>query len=198
MTSLNSDDIKSISNTTDSDIQARRQKVRNFIYPVMPNRKPQLYDKYDKIIKIATNLYELQFQDNFHNLTLFKIEVEPPLIEESNYFLKRQIYNYIETNFPAYFKKNFFGGNTLFSFIYCGDENNKNSYEKIQFKEKIKEKEYEITLTKIKEVKFKNVNDFSGHNQKIKLYIETLIRNIVMKNPNVIYFKDRTLFEINL
>ena len=198
MTSLNSDDIKSISNTTDSDIQARRQKVRNFIYPVMPNRKPQLYDKYDKIIKISTNLYELQFQDNFHNLTLFKIEVEPPLIEESNYFLKRQIYNYIETNFPAYFKKNFFGGNTLFSFIYCGDENNKNSYEKIQFKEKIKEKEYEITLTKIKEVKFDNVNDFSGHNQKIKLYIETLIRNIVMKNPNVIYFKDRTLFEINL
>ena len=117
MTSLNSDDIKSISNTTDSDIQARRQKVRNFIYPVMPNRKPQLYDKYDKIIKISTNLYELQFQDNFHNLTLFKIEVEPPLIEESNYFLKRQIYNYIETNFPAYFKKKFFR-RKYFIFIY--------------------------------------------------------------------------------
>ena len=66
---------------------------------------------------------------------------------------------------------------------------------KIKFKEYIKGKEYEITLTKIKEVKFKNVNNSSGPNQKIKLYIETLLRNIVMKNPNVIYFKDRTLIQ---
>ena len=195
MTSTNSDEIKSVSNTTDSEIQDRRKKIQNFIYSPMPKRKNELYDKCDKI-KIATNLFDLQFKDKFHNLTLFKIEVNPPF-EENNYFLRRKIYNYIEANFPKNFKKNFFGGNVLFSFIFCENEKEKNNYEKIIFKEKINEKDYEITLTKIKEVKFKDINDFNGENQRIKLYIETIIRNIVMKHPDVIYFKDRTLFEIN-
>jgi len=122
--------------------------------------------------------------------------VNPPF-EENNYFLKRKIYNYIEANFPKNFKKNFFGGNVLFSLIFFENERDKEKYNEISFKEKINEKNYEITLRRIKEVKFKDVNNFNGENQKIKLYIETLLRNIVMKDPNVIYFKDRTLFEIN-
>ena len=195
MTSTNSDEIKSVSNTTDSEIQARREKIQNFIYSPMPKRNTNLYDKNIKI-KIATNLFELNFKDTFHNLTLFKIEVNPPF-EENNYFLKRKIYNYIEANFPKNFKKNFFGGNVLFSIIFFENERDKEKYNEISFKEKINEKNYEITLRRIKEVKFKDVNNFNGENQKIKLYIETLLRNIVMKDPNVIYFKDRTLFEIN-
>ena len=195
MTSTNSEEAKSVSNTTDSELQARREQIKNFIYPPMPKRNPSLNDENHKI-KILTNLYELNYKDIFHNLTLFKIGVNPPY-EESNYFLKRKIYNYIETNFPENFKKNFFGGNVLFSFINNENGKNKIHYKEIKFKEKINEKEYEITLTKIKEVKFKEVNNFTGENQKIKLYIETILRNIVMKNPQVIYFKNRTLFEIN-
>ena len=103
MTSTNSDEIKSVSNTTDSEIQDRRKKIQNFIYSPMPKRKNELYDKCDKI-KIATNLFDLQFKDKFHNLTLFKIEVNPPF-EENNYFLRRKIYNYIEANFPKMKKK---------------------------------------------------------------------------------------------
>ena len=196
MNSANSDESKSLSNTTDSEIQARRGQIQKFKYPSMPKRNPFLYGNSNKI-KIATNLFELKYKDIFHNLTLFKIEVNPPL-EESNYFLKRKIYNYIETKLPKNFRKNFFGGNVLFSFINYENEKNKKNYEKITFKEKIYEKEYEIILTKIKEVQFKQVNDFNGDNQKIKLYIETILRNIVMKNPEVIYFKNRTLFEINI
>ena len=196
MNTTNSED-KSQSHTTDSEYQERLEKIRNFKYPSMPNRNHLLKNENQNKIKIATNLFEIKFQNIFHNLTLFNIEVRPPF-DESNFSLRRLIYYYIETHFPKYFKKNFFGGNVLYSFIYCENEEDKNTFNKIQFNETIKEKEYTITLTKIKEVKLEEVNDFSGQNQKIKLYIETLIRNIVMKNKNVIYFKDRTLFEINI
>ena len=196
MNSTNSDD-KSQSHTSDSEYLERLEKIRNFKYPSMPNRNHSLISKNQNKIKIATNLFELDFENIFHNLTLFNIDVNPPF-DESNYNLRRSIYSYIETNFPKIFKKNFFGGNVLFSFIYCENEEDKISYDKIEFNETIKEKQYIITLTKIKEVKFKDVNDFSGYNQKIKHYVETLVRNIILKNKDVIYFKDRTLFEINI
>ena len=50
----------------------------------------------------------------------------------------------------------------------------------------------------MKEISFKNVNDFSGDKQKFKTIIENIFRDIVMKNPKVIKFHDRTLFEIDL
>ena len=196
MTSTNSDEIKSVSHTTDSELQIRNEQIQNFIYPNMPKSNPHLYDK-NKTRIISTNLFQLEYNDIFHNLTLFKIE-EKPSLEENNYFLRRKIYNYIETHFPKNFKKNFFSGNILFSVIYVENQEQKNLYNKISFNETIGEKEYEITLTKIKEIKFKEVNDFSGNNQKIKQYIEILLRNIVLKNPNVVYFKNRSLFEINM
>ena len=172
MTSTNSDEIKSVSHTTDSELQIRNEQIQNFIYPNMPKSNPHLYDK-NKTRIISTNLFQLEYNDIFHNLTLFKIE-EKPSLEENNYFLRRKIYNYIETHFPKNFKKNFFSGNILFSVIYVENQEQKNLYNKISFKETIGEKEYEITLTKIKEIKFKEVNDFCGNNQKIKQYIEIL------------------------
>ena len=196
MNSTNSDEIKSVSLTSDSENQIKEEKIKNFIYPIMPKRNPHLYEK-NQTKKISTNLFELKYNDFFHNLTLFKIETNPDL-SENNFILRRKIYNYIETNFPKNFKRNFFNGNVLFSFIYVENDAQKKAYNAIKFKEAIDEKEYEITLTKIKEIKFKEVNDFFGNNQKIKQCIEILLRNIVLKNPNVVYFKNRTLFEINI
>ena len=197
MTSTNSDEAKSVSHTTDSELQRHREEIKNFIYPSMPKRNPSLYDKNQQNIKIATNLFELKYLDIFHNLTLFKIETEP-LFDENNWYLRRDFYRSIEANLPKSFKKKFFSGKTLFAFISFDNEIKKNFYNKIEINSEIKGKEYSIILTKIKEVEFKKVNDFSGENQKIKLYIETIIRNIVMKNPKVVYFKDRSIFEINL
>ena len=68
----------------------------------MPKRNPHLYDK-NQTKKITTNLFELKYNDFFHNLTLFKIETNPDL-SENNFILRRKIYNYIETNFPKNFR----------------------------------------------------------------------------------------------
>jgi len=44
---------------------------------------------------------------------------------------------------------------------------------------------------------FKNINHFDGTNQQIKSIIENIFRSILMKNPKVIKFHDRTIFEID-
>ena len=196
MSSTISED-KSQSHTSDSEYQERLEKIRNFKYPSMPDRNHLLNNQNQNRIKIASNLFELKFKDVLHNLTLFNIQVEP-LFDESNFSLRRLLYYYIETNLPKNFKKNFFGGNVLYSLINYDNEENKKLYNKIQFTDIIKEKEYSITLTKIKDKKFEEITDFSGKKKKIKHYIETLIRNIVLKNKAVIYFKDRTLFEVDV
>ena len=67
MTSTNSDEIKSVSRTTDSELQIRNEQIQNFIYPNMPKSNPHLYDK-NKTRIISTNLFQLEYNDIFHNI----------------------------------------------------------------------------------------------------------------------------------
>ena len=194
MNSSHSEENKSKSNsiTSESERQLIRKKVSSFVYPVMPENNEYLRNKSQQL-KIATNLYELKFVDECHKLTLFSIEINPTIADD-NFLLKRQINNYIESYLPESFKKSFFGGNILLTFI--KDEKNEN-IKKIELKVNIKDIEYNIKLIKVKEIELKKVNNFQGYNQRIKTVIEILFRNILMRNPNVIKFKDRTIFEID-
>ena len=194
MNSSHSEENKSKSNsiTSESERQLIRKKVSSFVYPVMPENNEYLRNKSQQL-KIATNLYELKFVDERHKLTLFSIEINPTIADD-NFLLKRQINNYIESYLPESFKKSFFGGNILLTFI--NDEKNEN-IKKIELKVNIKDIEYNIKLIKVKEIELKKVNNFQGYNQRIKTVIEILFRNILMRNPNVIKFKDRTIFEID-
>ena len=195
MTSTHSEDNKSKtnSNTSDSERQLIRKKISTFVYPAMPENNENLRKESNQKLRIATNLYELKFIDEYHKLTLFNIVILPK-IDEDNFLLKRQINNYIELSLPKTFKKSFFGGNILLTFI---TDNKNENYDIIEYNEKVNDIEYNIKLTKIKEIELKKVNNFQGYNQRIKTVIEILFRNILMKNPNVIKFKDRTIFEID-
>ena len=64
--------------------------------------------------------------------------------------------------------------------------------------EEIENKKYNITIKKIKEILLNKINNFNGENEKIRLLIENLFRNILMKNPKAIIFQDRTIFEIDI
>ena len=197
MNTPNSDEVKSKSNSisSDNERQIMRKKVAEFIYPTMPKNCPILINEAYQKVKIATNLFEMKLIDDYHKLTLFSIEIFPTIAED-NFALKRQINNHIESSLPKSFKKTFFGGNLLLTFI-TEDKGENNNIENIELNEDINNEEYKIKLSKIKEVEFKRVNDFKDYNKRIKTYIEILFRNIIMKNPNVIKFKDRTLFEID-
>ena len=193
--SQKSEENKSNSITSDSERQYMRKRLYSFVYPTMPENNKKMRELGIQKVKIATNLYELNFIDKYHKLSLFNIEILPSIAED-NYLLKRQINNYIETLLPKSFKKSFFSGNILLTII-KEDKNENKNYDSIEYNEEINGLEYNIKLTKVKEVLLKNVNNFEGYNQKIKTIIEILFRSVLLKNPNVIKFKDRTIFEID-
>ena len=187
------DENRSSSGTSDSEKQNFRLKLSSFVYPLMPKRNSNLRLQQQNNLKISTNLFELKLIDEVHKFTLFSIEILPEIAND-NYPLRRQIYNVIETYLPKSFKKSFFAGNNLYSFIL--DENAKNYKEK-EINEEINKTKYCIKLKQIQEIELRKVNDFNGTNLKIKSIIENIIRNILMSNPNMIKFHDRTLFEID-
>ena len=92
--------------------------------------------------------------------------------------------------------KDFFGqGITYIALI---TEERSQDYSRIELNEEIKNIKYNIKIKKLKEITLKKVNDFNGENQKVKSIIENLFRNILMENPKVIKFQDRTIFEIDI
>ena len=89
-------------------------------------------------------------------------------------------------NLPKSFEKVFWAGKNLFTFI--SDE--KEEHQIIEINEKLKDTEYKIKLVKVKEISLKKEND-------IKFFFENRFRNLIMRNPKVITFHDRTIFEID-
>jgi len=64
--------------------------------------------------------------------------------------------------------------------------------------EEINNIKYKIEIKKLKEITLKKINDLNGQDKKDKSIIENLFRYILMKNPKVVKFQDRTIFEIDI
>ena len=195
MSSKNSEELKSNSGITESDRQIIKKGLALYKYPSMPKRNFSQSNslKNRNRILITTNLYELKFIEEFHKFNLFSLEFLPEIAND-NFILKKQIYLNIETDLPKSFKKIIWAGNNLYAFI--TEENNQN-YNNIEINKEINGVVYNIKLKKIEEISFRKINNFNGRNQKIKTIIENLFRNILLRNPNVLKFHDRTIFEID-
>jgi len=195
MSSNYSDENKSSSMTSESELRLFRKKLKEFKYPQMPKRNPELIKCYQKNnIVITTNLFELKFRYDYYRLTLFSISILPE-VDKDNDPLRRKIYNKVDNYLPKnFFKKTFWAGQNFYAII---NNTEGEKYENIEIKVEIDDVSYTLKLDKVKEISFRNVNDFNGGNQTIKSIIENLIRNIIMKNPKVIKFHDRTIFEID-
>ena len=194
MKSPNSDELKSSSGTSESDRQIIKKGLTLYQYPPMPTRN--FRQRHSLIngnkLLITTNLFELKLVDRIHKFTLFSLDILPEIAND-NFILKKQICFNIETNLPKSFKKMIWAGNNLYAFITEDKEN----YNNIEINEEIKGVIYNIKLKKVEELSFQKINDFNGPNQKIKAIIENLFKNILLRNPNVIKFHDRTIFEID-
>ena len=193
--SPHSDENKSDSMTSDSERQIFNQRVKTFQYSKMPKRN---YDyraqqNSQNKVEITTNLFEIILIDEFHKFTLFNTDIYPEIAVDNSTLLKEIYLNIILTNLPKSFKKIFWAGKNLYTFI---TEDN-NNYDKIEINEEYKKEKYSIKLTKIKDISFKKITDFDGNNLKIKSIFENLFRNLLIRNPKVITFHDRTIFEID-
>ena len=195
MSSICSEENKSSSMTSESERREFRQKLKDFKYPLMPKRNPQIRNYYQiKGPTIITNLFELILSNVNYRFILFSYTILPE-IDKDNEPLRWKILNKIIHYLPKCFVKAFRTGLDLYAII---DQSVKNEYENFEIKVELDDTSYTVNFKKVKEITFKSVNDFSGTNQKFKLIIENIFRDIIMKNPKVIKFHDRTLFEIDL
>ena len=193
MSSITSEENKSSSMTSESEQQLLRKKIKEFKYPKIPKRNRELRENNQTNLTISSNLFELKFRYDNYKFTLFSINILPELSDD-NYPLMRIIYSKIEIYLPKCFKKTFWAGKNMFAII---AEKEGENYEKFEIKVELDKIQYNLIFEKVKEISFKKVDDFSGNNQKIKSIIENLLRNIIMKNPKIIKFHDRTIFEID-
>ena len=196
MNSVSSEENKSSSGTSESERNQINQKIKSFQYPPMPKRDYELRSMKNQKINLITNLFEIKLIDENHRFALFNVEILPE-ISFDNYTLRRQVY--ASATLPKSFKKFFWAGNNLYILMNGEKDNNSTDkdIEEIEISEEVNKVNYKIKLKKIKEIIFKNINDFNGENQQIKSIIENLFRSILLNNPNVIKFHDRTIFEIN-
>ena len=191
MYSSNSEDNKSNTGTSESERLNFRQKLTNFQYPSMPKRNYNIRQEYKNNFLITTNLFEIKFIDKIHKFALYIVEILPEVALD-NYSLKRQIYSNIKL--PNNFKKTFWAGNNLFAII---TEEKDKSYDIIKINEEINKTNYNIKLQKIKDISFQQIKDLNEANQREKSIVENIFRNIILSNPKVIKFQDRTIFEID-
>ena len=194
MSSLCSDEKNSSSMTSESELLQFKKKVREFIHPSRPkiNRQIRNIDrKFD--LPITTNLFQLKFKSDNFKFILFSIEILPEIADD-NYTLLRNIYSKINAFLPPCFKKVVWAGKNCLAII---DEKNKKDYENFQIEIELKDEKYILKFYKVKDISLRNGDDFNGKNQKNKTIIENMIRNIIMANPKIIKFQDRTIFEIN-
>ena len=164
--------------------------IQSFDYPIIPKRNNNL--RKDSHASVITNLFPILYIDSFHKLYNYSIEILPS-ISDDNFPLKRVIYNLLETELPAGFKKIIFHGNNLYACVTKDKDLNLTLVEKTV---KVQNQDYSVKLKLASEINFTNLRGAEKENQEIKHIIEKLIRFIIMRNPNVIKFKDGTMVDV--
>ena len=164
--------------------------IQSFDYPIIPKRNINL--RKDSHASVITNLFPILYIDSFHKLYNYSIEILPS-ISDDNFPLKRVIYNLLETELPAGFKKIIFHGNNLYACVTKDKDLNLTLVEKTV---KVQNQDYSVKLKLASEINFTNLRGAEKENQEIKHIIEKLIRFIIMRNPNVIKFKDGTMVDV--
>ena len=172
---------------SDAERKAFINEMNNYDYPATPKKNGNLRNETQ--VQIISNLFPIEYVDSIHKMFLYSIEILPTIADD-NYPLKRVIYQRIESQLPPEFKKVIFAGNNLYACI--TNSSNKNLSD-IELFITIKE-EYTLKLRQVKEISFTDLQKNSDkEDREIKHIIEKLIRYIIMRNPNVIKFKDGTM-----
>ena len=165
--------------------------INSFKYPLFPQKNSNL--RRDPQTSVITNLFPIVYIDPIHKLYNYSIEILPSISDE-NYPLKRVVYNMLEPELPAQFKKIIFHGNNLYACVTKDKDMDLTFVEKTV---KVQGQDYLVKLKFANEINFENLSISENQSQEIKHIIEKLIRFIIMRNPNVIKFKDGTMVDIS-
>ena len=171
---------------TQSQKEQKETKVE-FTYPKKPRRDPAK-DSSNKKITALCNLRQINLGEEAKKVHHYSIHYEP-VIPEDNYTLKRKIINELKKNLTEEFEKYALVGDSVFVFA-------KNTKEKVALEVTIDKALYKVTLDKTPNyINCGNITSRTRENLKIKSYVESIIKKILMANGNMVQFDNNSFYD---
>ena len=153
------------------------EKIINF--PEAPIINSSL--RKEKKIQIKTNYLKMHFNPNKKHAMQFSIKIEPTIAED-NYILIRNLIKKASNELKENYSKYIHSGFSLF----VNDSKNSKLILEIEYNET----KYIITIEKTKNIiELNNIRNEGKNNLTTKMFMETLIKQIIMSNDKMIKFK---------
>ena len=171
----------------DSKNQIPKEVKPEFNYPKKPKRD-QAKDSAAKKIRVLCNLKQINLGEENKKVQQYAIHYEP-IIAEDNYPLKRKIIRQIRKDLNGYFEKCAQAGDSIFVFA-------KDPQEKVSLETTVENVLYKVTFIRTSNsINCRNINTRTKDNQKIKSFLESIIKNIFMANNHMVRFDDRSFYD---
>ena len=165
--------------------------LKTYNYPMAPKKNISM--RKEMQVSVITNLFPIEYIDPIHKIYNYSIIILPS-ISDDNFPLKRVIQQRVEKSLPNEFKKIIFAGNNMYA---CITNKDNKDLSLIELTVSVQKNDYNVTLKLAKEIDFSRLDYGDKEDQQIKHIIENLLRFIIMRNPNVIKFKDGTMVNAN-
>ena len=148
-------------------------------FPQAPGKNSSF--RKEKTIQIKTNYLKMHFNPNKKHAMQFSIKIEPTIAEDNTILLRsiiKKASNELKENFSKYFHSGFS--------LFVNDSKNSKLTLEVEFNE-IK---YNVIIEKTKNlIELNNIRSEGESNQVTKMFMETLIKQIIMSNDGMIKFK---------
>ena len=170
-----------------------KKKVYRKKSPVNYPKRPKICQnsrKGQKNITVYCNLKRFNFDNGVKNKHIMQYSIQyEPVIAEDNYPLKRTIIRQLKEDLEGNFEKYFQAGDTLYI---CSQ----NAREQISLETKVKEVLYKLTFVRTKNfIDCTKITTRNLENLKLKNFLESMIRNIILSNNHVVRFDNRTFYD---
>ena len=181
------------SQSSDSEFSKKNKTIKKYQYPNPPSKSSISFQGKYETVKVVTNLLNLMTKDNI-NLILANLVINP-CDQALNKDLKKRIKNDLLNN-NNFIKKILFYQNYIFaiinsnfdfpSTININSTNEKNTPISINFEN-------------IKKFQYKNFISYDNNNPRnIGNIAEIIIKEILLKNQNVVKFGKKSLLEFDI
>ena len=156
-------------------------------FPVAPRLNQDL--RKEKLVKVRTNYLKLHFNPNKKHAMQFSIKSEPEIAED-NFSLLRKIIKLCSIDLKENFSKYFQSGFSLFT--------NDAKKDKIILEIQVEENKFKITIEKTKNlIELDKIRNEGQNNLVTKMFMETLIKQIILANEGIIKFQKGDFYNIH-
>jgi hypothetical protein len=164
----------------------------DYIFPKMPSINIKRREA-NKPVKIVSNYFKISFRPGKEYVRQYAVHYEPEIANDNNH-LKRLLMNKLYSQMKETFHPFVSSGDTMFS---AKSNDIIHEYETTITFESV-EQSYEVTVSPTTNfVDLEHIKSIDKFSQKVKNFIEIVLRNVLNKNKNMIRFNNRNIYDYN-